>query len=193
VFESLDGGDSWRVANENLATTIISRLVFRSGTSELHAFTFGRGAYRVDVGDRSPPTNDLISAAKDIVLAPEYRDSIDLRSASVAPEDPQLSCGSSLAPAQTRSVWYRLVGVEGRLAVSTEGSNFDTVLAVHAADSSGRLSEVECNDDSVAALGQSSLVFQAQPGVTYYIEVTRSASSPADTLANTLHLTVSRA
>lgn len=193
VFESLDGGLTWRVANENLATTIVSKLLFRTGTSELYAFTFGRGAYRVDVGDRSPPVNDLISSPKDVVLAPDYRDVVDIRSAASAPDDPSLSCGSALAPAQTRSVWYRLVAPEGgRIAVTTEGSNFDTVLAVHLADAAGKLSEIECNDESVAALGQSSLVFEADAGATYYIEVTRSASSPADTLANTLNLTISR-
>jgi hypothetical protein len=194
VFESLDGGMTWRVANENLATTIVSRLIFRTGTSELYAFTFGRGAYRVDVGENSPPINDLISSPKDVVLAPDYRDVIDVRSASSAGDDPSLSCGSSLAPAQTRSVWYRLVDSQGgRVAVTTEGSNFDTVVAVHEADAAGKLTEIECNDESVAALGPSSLVFEAAPGGTYYIEVTRSASSPTDTLANTLELLISRA
>lgn len=193
VFESLDGGITWRVANENLATTIVSRLVFRTGTSELYAFTFGRGAYRVDVGDDSPPLNDLITAAKDAVLAPEYRDTIDIRSASTAADDPSLSCGSALAPAQTRSVWYRLAPSEaGSIAVTTEDSNFDTVVAVHAADAVGALTEVACNDDNAAAGGPSSLAFEAAAGTTYFIEVTRSAGSPTDTLANTLQLRLTR-
>ena len=193
VFESLDGGATWRVANENLATTIVNRLVFRAASSELYAFTFGRGAYKVDVGDRSPPVNDEISAAKDVVLAPDYRDVVDIRSASTASDDPALSCGSPLLPTQTRSVWYRLVSADaGRVAVSTEGSNFDTVVAILTPGDSGKLTEVECNDDSVTALGPSSLVFDATAGTTYYIEVTRSASSGANTLANTLQLQVTR-
>ncbi|HUQ44600.1 MAG TPA: hypothetical protein VM451_09370 [Candidatus Limnocylindria bacterium] len=193
VFESLDGGATWRVANENLATTIVSRLVFQPATSDLYAFTFGRGLYRVDVGNQTPPVNDLIDAAKDVILAPDYRDSVDIRSASIARTDPSLSCGSSLAPAQTRSVWYRLADAQGgRIAVTTDGSNFDTVVAVHAADAAGQLTEVECNDESVAAAGPSSLVFDAAPGATYYIEVTRSASSSTDTLANNLRLVVTR-
>ena len=193
VFESLDGGATWRVANENLATTIVNRLVFRTGSSELYAFTFGRGAYKVDVGDRSPPINDEISAAKDVVLAPDYRDVIDIRSGSTSNDDPALSCGSSLLPTQTRSVWYRLTPSEaGRFSVSTEGSNFDTVLAVLTSGASGGLTEIACNDDSVAALGPSSLVFDAKAGAAYYIEATRSASSGTNTLANTLQLQVTR-
>lgn len=193
VFESLDGGSTWRVANENLATTIINRLVFRAGSSDLYAFTFGRGVYRVDVGDRSPPPNDLIEQAREVVLAPGYEDAVDIRSASIAATDPELSCGSAIAPTQSRSVWYRLAPTEnGPISVSTVGSNFDTVVAVHERNADGALTEVECNDDSVAASGGSSLVFQAAAGTVYYIEVTRSASSPADTLANSLRLVVER-
>ncbi len=193
IFESLDGGLTWRVANENLATTIVSRLEFRAGTSELFAFTFGRGAYRIDVGDASPPPNDLLAAATDVALAPEFRDVRDIRSASIAKDDPALSCGSAIAPAQTRSVWYRLTDAQGgRISVSTEGSNFDTVVAVHAADSAGGLTEVACGDDGAAGQDQAALAFDATAGTTYYIEVTRSASSPADTLANNLRLLISR-
>lgn len=50
VFESHDGGETWFPANGNLTSTIVQDLVFRPGTSELYLFTFGRGAYRVDVG-----------------------------------------------------------------------------------------------------------------------------------------------
>lgn len=50
VFESIDGGASWRVANQNFASTSVSDLEFRPGTTELYAFTYGRGIYKVDVG-----------------------------------------------------------------------------------------------------------------------------------------------
>jgi hypothetical protein len=50
VFESLDGGLTWTVANDNLATTTVEDLIFTPGTSELFAYTFGRGVYRTDVG-----------------------------------------------------------------------------------------------------------------------------------------------
>jgi photosystem II stability/assembly factor-like uncharacterized protein len=50
AFESHNGGATWLPANGDLASTIVQDLVFRPGTSELYLFTFGRGAYRVDVG-----------------------------------------------------------------------------------------------------------------------------------------------
>jgi photosystem II stability/assembly factor-like uncharacterized protein len=50
VFESPNGGSTWLPANGNLASTIVSDVVFRPGTSELYLFTYGRGAFVVDVG-----------------------------------------------------------------------------------------------------------------------------------------------
>jgi hypothetical protein len=50
LFESPNGGATWFPANGNLASTIVSDVVFRAGTSELYLFTYGRGAYVVDVG-----------------------------------------------------------------------------------------------------------------------------------------------
>ena len=50
VFESLDNGGSWHPVNERFAATIVAELVFRTGSSELYAFTHGRGAYSIDVG-----------------------------------------------------------------------------------------------------------------------------------------------
>ncbi|MDP8904527.1 MAG: hypothetical protein M3N29_04320 [Chloroflexota bacterium] len=191
VFESLDGGDTWRVANENLATTIVSRLVFRRDTSELYAFTFGRGAYRVDVGDRAPPPNDLITAAVEVPLEADFNDLVDVRAASSSADDPPLSCGSALLPTQTRSVWYRLMPREPtRLTVRTAGSNYDTVLAVFAL-AEGDLAEVACNDNALTGGTTSELLLDAQAGSTYYVEVTRSAAAGTDTLANTLVLTIS--
>jgi photosystem II stability/assembly factor-like uncharacterized protein len=50
VFESLDGGQTWSVARENLATTTVEDLIFRPNSSELYVYTFGRGVYRGEVG-----------------------------------------------------------------------------------------------------------------------------------------------
>jgi len=193
IFESLDAGATWRVGNENLATTIVNRLIFRRGTSDLYAFTFGRGAYRVDVGNRAPPPNDEITAATDIVLDPEFAEQLDVRVATRSSSDPDVSCGSALLPSQGQSVWYRFQPAQdGAIEVTTRGSNYDTVAAVFSGDANpnATLTEVECNDDGVGTSEASSLVFQARTGETYFIEVTRSAGSRADTLANTLHITI---
>lgn len=50
VYESPNGGTTWLPASGRLISTIVMRLVFRKGTSELYAFTHGRGAFLVDVG-----------------------------------------------------------------------------------------------------------------------------------------------
>jgi photosystem II stability/assembly factor-like uncharacterized protein len=50
VYESVNGGATWLPASGRLISTIVMDLVFRTGTSELYAFTHGRGAFMVDVG-----------------------------------------------------------------------------------------------------------------------------------------------
>jgi photosystem II stability/assembly factor-like uncharacterized protein len=50
IYESPNGGVTWLPANGALTSTIVMELKFRQGTSELFAFTHGRGVYKVDVG-----------------------------------------------------------------------------------------------------------------------------------------------
>jgi photosystem II stability/assembly factor-like uncharacterized protein len=193
VFESLDSGETWRVANENLASTIVSRLVFRGDSSELYVFTHGRGAYVVNVGDRSPPTHDERDNAVPVELAPDFEHRADIRAATPAASDPELSCGFADVPQQTRSVWYVLSGAAaGRYAVTTTGSAYDTVVAVFAAGGSpgAALREIDCNDDTDRPGGVSALTFTAAAGTTYYVEVTRSADAAPDSVGNSLVLHV---
>ena len=49
VFGSADGGRTWAVSSEGLASTIVDDLEFRAGSTELYAFTFGRGVYRISL------------------------------------------------------------------------------------------------------------------------------------------------
>jgi hypothetical protein len=193
VFESLDGGTTWHVANDNLATTIVSKLVFRKGTSELFAFTFGRGAYRVDVGSAAPPTNDELAAATVVGSAP-FDDREGTRLATSGLDDPVVPCGATADPAQTRSVWYQLSGLAaGRYVLSTEGSNYDTVLAVFAPADVGGLEAVACDDDSVAAGGASRLELEVEAGGAYYVEVTLSSDASGQGLGGSLSFSVTPA
>ncbi|MCA1727553.1 MAG: hypothetical protein LC722_07870, partial [Actinobacteria bacterium] len=50
VFESPNGGATWHPSGSNVPGIYVMELFFRAGTSELYAFTHGRGAYMVDVG-----------------------------------------------------------------------------------------------------------------------------------------------
>jgi photosystem II stability/assembly factor-like uncharacterized protein len=191
VFESLDAGATWRVANENLATTTIEDLVFAPGTSDLYAFTYGRGVYRVDVGNQAPPPNDAIEAAIDVSLAPSFTNRVNTRLATSSQDDPPLRCAGGGGP-QTKSVWYRFAPPEGgSYTISTEDSNYDTVLGVFSGGP-GNLGQVACDDDAVGAGGGSKLQFNANAGTAYLIEVAKSADAETDGLGGSMIISISK-
>jgi photosystem II stability/assembly factor-like uncharacterized protein len=193
IFESLDGGASWHIANENLASTAVEDLYFRPGTSELYAFTYGRGAYRVDVGNAAPPPNDSLAAATEVKLNPDFKDHVSARLATSEQSDPAVPCGAEGQPQQTKSVWYRLTPPDGgNFEVSTEGSNYDTVVAVYTGGA-GSFTPVACDDDSIGQGGDSLVKFTATPQTLYYIEVTRSSDANQEGLGGSLDFRVSRA
>lgn len=75
----------------------------------------------------------------------------------------------------SRSVWFAYTATaNGQLQADTLGSNYDTVLGVYTG-APGGLSAVGCNDDSQCGL-QSTVVFSAVAGQTYYFRVTAYAS-----------------
>jgi photosystem II stability/assembly factor-like uncharacterized protein len=193
VFESLNGGETWRVANQNLATTIVSQLVFRKGTSELYAFTFGRGLYRVDVGSLAPPVNDDLDAATPVFPDPAFQDRVDTRLATTVVGDPDLTCGPTADPRQSGSVWYRLQSpTGGSLTLSTEGSAYDTVLGVFVDTpvlGEHNLVPVACDDDGIEAGGASILTLDATPGIAYFVEVARASDAPPPTVGSILVFT----
>jgi hypothetical protein len=89
-------------------------------------------------------------------------------------EPTSFNCGAfSVTIGQT--VWYRFqFGGSGSVGVQidTLGSSFDTVLAVYTGSAVNSLSPVACNDDdSAEGVLQSFLTFNAQAGVTYYVQV----------------------
>jgi hypothetical protein len=70
------------------------------------------------------------------------------------------------------SIWYQWVApAAGTTVITTEGSNFDTVLAVYRGSSVSGLTAVASNDNESAALTTSRLSFTATVGTTYRIAV----------------------
>lgn len=73
----------------------------------------------------------------------------------------------------THGVWYKFTPtISGQVAISTLGSNFDTLLSVYsgACDSLSLVPDGCNNDDGPVASGQqASVVFTATAGTTYYI------------------------
>jgi hypothetical protein len=71
------------------------------------------------------------------------------------------------------TVWYRYDATEqGPLAVTTAGSDFDTVVALYSGTSLADLTLIDCNDDagSYPAHSQSFAGFLAEPGTSYFIQ-----------------------
>ena len=90
--------------------------------------------------------------------------------ATTAIDDPSTPCGSTAFPWQSNSVWYRYTAPNsGQYIISTDGSSYDTVLAVWTG-SRGSLTNRACDDDS--GVGTNSLLTMTMSsGTTYYIEV----------------------
>lgn len=87
------------------------------------------------------------------------------------PDDPVLGCmfGAPTAPQGYRTAWYSLTaGDSSIVTITTEGTEYDTVLAVFAG-SCGNLAALACSDDFRGF--QSSVSFRAIRGRTYLIEV----------------------
>jgi hypothetical protein len=76
-------------------------------------------------------------------------------------------------PAMTHSAWWRIAGTGQQIALSTLGSNFNTVLSVH--DQGDQpptaVNRVACNDDDASATGSSGLSFPSQRAMTYLVAV----------------------
>ena len=59
-----------------------------------------------------------------------------------------IQCGDTSGPVLSHSVWYRIPGTGGPIVFSTEGSNFDTILAIYVdADPTNPANNIGCNDD----------------------------------------------
>lgn len=123
-----------------------------------------------------PPSNDDRGGATPIAAMP-FTETVVTIEATVELDEPRPALapvgatasilGVCSAPGHT--VWYSLTAAAPTLVdVSTQGSTFDTVLAVYGADGGRGL---VCNDDIIPTEDfQSQVRFLAQPGVTYLIQ-----------------------
>ena len=108
--------------------------------------------------------NDQSSQAT-AVTATVYQTTQFAGAASADPSDPVTTCGGSL----DKTVWFRYTAAAtGPVLVSTEGSDYDTVLAVYSGGTSSA-NEIACNDDISSTDVASRLSFTAQAGQSYLI------------------------
>jgi hypothetical protein len=124
------------------------------------------GGIDVIVNQNPPPPHDECAAATEIAATP-FADTIDVTGATTGASDPFFSC---VPGQQSKSVWYRFVPpVNGVLRVDTDGSTFDTVVAV-LTGACGALIEEACDDDGgIGTIARLDAVVQA--GTPYWIEV----------------------
>lgn len=122
---------------------------------------------------RAASANDDFDTPVEITSVP-YTHTDDTTAATTALDDPVFPCGSLDQGAN--SVWYSFTPAEdGTLYVDTQGSSFDTMLAVWTG-TRGSLNNVTCNDDYIGGL--SVIRTRLTAGVTYYIEAAgRSAGA----------------
>jgi len=115
--------------------------------------------------------NDDINTSTSISQNAGWVDQINTNLATTAADDPAFTCGKFTAGQGTHSVWYQFTpGKTGKLTLSTDGSTFDTVLAVWTGQR-GKLTLAGCNDDlNYPANVQSNVQVATTAGQTYYVE-----------------------
>lgn len=113
------------------------------------------------------PANDNLEQAL-VVNNTSYNNTQNTLGATTAVDDPIFPCGSGNQG--SASVWYRYTpGNNGTLRVHTEGSNYDTMLALWQGEP-GDLTSVACDDDGGAGL-TSALTAELEAATTYYLEI----------------------
>ncbi len=122
------------------------------------------------------PDNDDFDSAIDLSGVIGSLPVIETDEATVAADDPIVSaCGLGQGVA---TLWYSYESsTDTAIALDTFASDYDTFIAVWTG-ARGALNPVACNDDAKGTK-QSSLAFQAQGEVTYYIEVGQPSVGPS--------------
>ncbi len=119
--------------------------------------------------------NDDLCASPSVIAAAPFSETRDTTTATSDPTtDPIISCAGNSRG--SNSVWYSFTpDVSGNVTAFTDGSNYDTVLAVYTG-ACGALSQTVCNDDA-PGVQTSHVTFAVSAGTTYLIEVVGYANS----------------
>lgn len=124
----------------------------------------------------APPATDVCEAAPSLNLSIPDSGLTPVSEMGESVSDPVLACmwGSPSRPQGYRTAWYKFIPpISGIVTINTQGSTYDTVLAVYAG-SCGALVSLACNDDAAAAgryIFSSRVEVSVIQGVTYYVEV----------------------
>ena len=157
-------------ANDDSGGTQRSEVTFRvDGGTVYHLAVDGSGG---DSGNAllswvRVPANDTLASAQIVEGAFGSATGTNVN-ASREMDEPDHAGSEGMA-----SVWYRWTAPEsGRVKFDTEGSDFDTVLAVYTGTELGSLQSIGANDDSpITGCCASRVAFNASQGTTYQIAV----------------------
>ncbi len=119
---------------------------------------------------------------------------VDTSGYGVQPDEPGTTLGIPCGPADpvrvARTAWYRFEGTGGPISLTTEGSTYDTVLAIY---KQGESTPVQCNDDaSTTDLYSELKAFRATLGTTYELQVGSACPPLGECPSGTLHLLATR-
>ncbi len=126
-----------------------------------------RGAQNLAFNLHEPPAkgNDNFAGAVVVSTALPYSNKDDAGGATLEPGEPR-PCALI-----DNTVWYSYTPASsGVFAVDTNGSDYDTALAVYTGATLASLVNLGC-DDNAGFLRNSRIAFVAQAGVTYYFQV----------------------
>jgi hypothetical protein len=114
------------------------------------------------------PPNDRIASA--ISLSAPGSATADTRGATTESGEPRPTCGVA-----GKTVWYTLTpSTSQSVTITTEGSSYDTILAVYTGSSLGTLAERACNDQDpnlTSTPGTSKITLAVTAGQVYVIQV----------------------
>ncbi len=115
-------------------------------------------------------TNDDFEYASEVSTL-RYQSTISTIGATSDVTDPPLPAKCNVNGSGLATVWYKYEpSTDSALAIDTNGSDYDTFLAIWEGTSVSDLRFVACNNDAIGTY-QSSVAFQVQGGLTYYIEI----------------------
>jgi hypothetical protein len=141
---------------------------------------FGPG--NTQIAYAAPPSNDNFASATVVGSIP-YTSSIVTTEAASAGDGPIVNqpCDGKLLAKGFKNVWYRYTpATTAPVNVDALGTNYDTYIAIWTGPDISSLTLVACDDDNDAGF-QSQMVFDANAGTTYYIEVAEFSCTQSPT------------
>src|SRR5215208_2137478 len=173
--------DEWTTVGGDLNKTVTITATDSRGATSNKSFSL--------TVKNGPPGNDSFSSARDLAtIGPSSTTISDtilatMEASEPRPSSPTKDCGIT---GVSNSIWFKFTyGAQGGLPplsnpyasynFDTQGSNFDTVLALYEGSSLGTLNQIECSNDNSLPNWNDKLSIPQRKltlGKTYYVQLT---------------------